>query len=434
MKDHISLLKRILDRKKIKFWTITDSQSSRHELYTIFNRQDTSRSVRTRTLLAGVWVDHKEAKVKYTGNTQIPIPSGAGAAEVGFLANQAVAAAKLVKNPFYEIKQEPYNYRQPDNLEPAAAKSPEECLRNLRRAVSRGMSGFNDVVQSASEYFVDIITTRFLNSAGNEYKSACSVLTLETVFLAGPQRETEAWALRRAYLAKYIDAEKLAACTCRYAVDGLKAGPPPCGKSAVLFSEDALANFFNFFKTHSAAFSFYNKFSAYEQGKPIIKTGTGDPLTMISNPFLPGVRGSRCADAYGFPLKKFTVIENSELKNIHADLKYAQYLNLPFTGAISNAVISGGKHTFNELLKEDGTLLLVKFSSFYPNDITGNFSAEIRLGYLYRKGRLIPVKGGAVSGNIRDLSTSWLLSKETMTDGSYCGPRGIKLYNVDVVS
>jgi predicted Zn-dependent protease len=38
--------------------------------------------------------------------------------------------------------------------------------------------------------------------------------------------------------------------------------------------------------------------------------------------------------------------------------------------------------------------------SFVPNALSGDFSAEIRLGYLYKNGKRIPIRGAMFTGNL----------------------------------
>jgi predicted Zn-dependent protease len=77
-------------------------------------------------------------------------------------------------------------------------------------------------------------------------------------------------------------------------------------------------------------------------------------------------------------------------------------------------------------LLSTGVVEIVSFSSFVPNSLSGDFSAEIRLGYLYEKkaGKLVkvPVRGAMFSGNVFKMLDAMRLSREQMTMERYKGP------------
>jgi len=138
------------------------------------------------------------------------------------------------------------------------------------------------------------------------------------------------------------------------------------------------------------------------------------------------------ADDYGIPLKPFSIIENNKMVQYISDLQYSQYLNLPYTGPLTNYVINPGTRSIEEIVKEENIVLLLRFSAFSPKEITGDFSSEIRLGYITKNGKQIPIKGGSVSGNIRNLIDTLELSSNIVKKGSYIGPDAIVLDNVDI--
>ena len=65
---------------------------------------------------------------------------------------------------------------------------------------------------------------------------------------------------------------------------------------------------------------------------------------------------------------------------------------------------------------------VIDFSWFTPDEITGDFSSEIRLGYLVEGDRRTPFKGGALVGNVLDALANARWSAETGFFGDYQGP------------
>ena len=54
----------------------------------------------------------------------------------------------------------------------------------------------------------------------------------------------------------------------------------------------------------------------------------------------------------------------------------------------------------------------MEFSDFQVDDVTGDIAGEIRLAYLHRDGKTVPVSGGSVSGNMNELVKGMQFSAE----------------------
>lgn len=96
-----------------------------------------------------------------------------------------------------------------------------------------------------------------------------------------------------------------------------------------------------------------------------------------------------------------------------------------------NIEVACGNTAYADFLS-DGVLELTKFSTFQPNTISGAFSGEIRLGYLHRNGKRIPVKGGSVSGTTGLAFATAYKSAEATQRAAYRGPRGVFFENLTV--
>jgi len=112
------------------------------------------------------------------------------------------------------------------------------------------------------------------------------------------------------------------------------------------------------------------------------------------------------------------------MKNFFASKRYADYLKIEPTGPLGNIEVLPGETAENEMRK-DGVCEIAGFSSFSPNVYSGDFTAEIRLGYLYKNGKKIPFKGGMLVGNCIDLMRNIKLSKETFFKSGYYGPKAM---------
>ena len=66
------------------------------------------------------------------------------------------------------------------------------------------------------------------------------------------------------------------------------------------------------------------------------------------------------------------------------------------------------------------------------DEITGDFGGEVRLGIYFDGEKEIPVSGGSVNGNIKDVQGSMQLSREMQTLNRFCGPQAVKLFGVSI--
>lgn len=83
-------------------------------------------------------------------------------------------------------------------------------------------------------------------------------------------------------------------------------------------------------------------------------------------------------------------------------------------------------------LKMEPHIEAAAFSDFSVDTITGDFCGEIRLAWFYDGDKTVPVSGGSISGNIKELQKELYLSKERYKDNNFEGPKAIKLVNVTV--
>lgn len=414
-------IKRYLESKNLKFWTLSTLNAKRLELYTIFNEIESRRDVIVKTYKISIYVDHGS----YTGNSSFSIPTSASLEEVKKSIDQAIEKAKMIKNKRYEIEQEEIEYKT-ENYE-LNYNDMNQMIEQQKEALSNE----RDIKLSSSEYFINSHNIDFCNSANNSYSLTDSNLSVDLVLLAGKNMEVESQTLRNAKSLESLNMKDIISDYSKMAIDSLDAELPKSGKYRVVFTGEILEEFFSFFVMHSLGSTTYNNFSLFKKGENVFDLGNGDNLNISSNPHLKYGMSSKYDDL-GFPLKPFDIIKDSKLESIIASYKYAQYLNLPFTGQLSNFVLKPGTKSYKELVEQEDTLLISRVSCFSPKEMTGDFSSEIRSAYLYKNGKHISLKGGSFSGNLRELMKSLQLSKETIYYNTYYGPKAIVLEGVDI--
>jgi PmbA protein len=175
-------------------------------------------------------------------------------------------------------------------------------------------------------------------------------------------------------------------------------------------------------RTLASAATKFSKLSRWEIGASVFRgESDGDPLTVFANRLLPhGARANRFDDE-GMPAQRVELIRDNRLRTFTAGQRYADYLGVAPTGDFGDLELPAGA-TLAAALLEEPYVEIVAFSWFYPDEITGDFSSEIRLGYLVEGGRRRPFKGGALVGNLLDALANARWSAETGFYGDYQGP------------
>ena len=98
---------------------------------------------------------------------------------------------------------------------------------------------------------------------------------------------------------------------------------------------------------------------------------------------------------------------------------------------VYNCTVSGGTESEQDLRTGD-YLEVVEFSDFQVDEITGDITGEIRLAYLHQDGKVTPVSGGSVSGNMAELAKTMRFSKESRQYNCHLIPSVTRLQGVTV--
>jgi PmbA protein len=298
----------------------------------------------------------------------------------------------------------------------------DALLARLRAAVAT----HSRVQLTAAELYAEERTTYLRNSRGIDASQTTTALDLEWVLLCRDgERAAESFVELRRRRLDDVDVEAEVAERACHAADLLRAGAPPDWRGAVVLRGGALATFLNggVIQTLGSAATKFGKLSRWEIGESVFHgPAEGDPLTVFANRRLPfGARAS-CFDDEGQPARRVELIRDGRLLTFTANQRYAEYLGIAPTGDFGDIELPPGTTPAAALLEEPH-VEVVAFSWFTPNEITGDFSSEIRLGYLVEGGRRTPFKGGSLVGNVLDALANARWSAETGFFGDYQGPR-----------
>ena len=150
-----------------------------------------------------------------------------------------------------------------------------------------------------------------------------------------------------------------------------------------------------------------NSFLLDAIGKPVFS----ERLTLVDDPFLPGLPGSRLFDNDGVATARREIISRGVVNHYFIPDYYAAKMGVPTTidgpsvlRFIRNGENPGKVLNLTALLQEAGQgILITDFNGGNCNAATGDFSYGIR-GFLFENGEVVhPVKEMNITGNMLDL-------------------------------
>jgi predicted Zn-dependent protease len=413
-------------RADIQGWSARHVRSRAAQLYAVPEAVESRRATTSERYIIQV--------LRHTGGLDAA-KCGSGNATLlpGDDIDAAIDAAALMAGL---VQNQPYTLPAPGPLpelkladpklqaEPAAAL--DELLEQLRAAAATHAP----VLLTAAELYAEEQTTHLLTSRGIDATQTGTMIDMEWVLLCrNGARATESFVELRRRRVEDIDLVAEVAARATHAADLLHATTPPDFRGAVILRGATLATFLNggVIQTLASAATKFGKLSRWEIGSPVFRgQATGDPLTVFANRRLPFGVHAGCFDDEGQPAQRIELIRDGRLCAFTANQRYADYLGIAATGDFGDIELPAGVTPAAALLAEP-YVEVVAFSWFTPNEITGDFSSEIRLGYLVEGGRRTPFKGGALVGNVIEALANARWSAETGFYGDYQGPQTARL-------
>ncbi|HEX2994407.1 MAG TPA: metallopeptidase TldD-related protein, partial [Anaerolineales bacterium] len=353
---------------------------------------------------------------------------------------KAVLTAGLMANPVHSLPA-PASIPEVPLIDVDLQKDPVSVTREMMERI-QATSKHSDVRLTAAECFGEIQATHLVNSRGIDAEQDATKINIEFV-LHSQRGETEAETfteMGRRVTADFHIEEAIEQRT-RHTLDYFEVTAPPAWQGPVVLRDEVLALFMRgddllggVLQTLGSAASKYAKISPWEVGKTVFQGEVrGDPLTVWANRCMPFGIDSNRFDDEGLPAQRVELIRANELVTFAANQRYADYLNLPATGAFGGVEVSPGKIEAAALLEEPH-VEIVQFSWFNPDTITGDFATEIRLGYLVENGIRKPFRGGQLVGNYLDALANVRWSAETGFFGYYLGPHTARFNDLKIVA
>ncbi len=423
-------LTNLLPGASLDGWEIRHIRETSHQLYLIFDTVENLRRVETEKAAVQIYLHGEQDGRPVLGESGWTAHPGDDYA--AFL-EQARDRAGYVANPPFTLPGPDQEFAPPTPLDPAVRDNPQGVLWQARTELNRAVEELAGVELASAEIYVQQRQHRYCNHTGLTGEYAETEVEVQFALLASRgSREAESLGWRRARLFSHLGLGEMVRRYGRYALDGLQAEVPPSGTFPVVLGEEALDTLFRFFTAQASAVAAFQGWARWRPGEPVIAAPRGDRLTLTSDPGLPGGMAARPFDEHGLALRPVTFIADNILHQVLADKRYADYLEVPATGELTNLRVAPGSTPLAGLLEKGPVLHLLRFSTLEPNPVTGALSGEIRTGYLHRGGPPLPLKGGSLSGMLTEAFERATLSRETVSRERYCGPAGVRLEALEI--
>jgi predicted Zn-dependent protease len=415
-------------RSDLKAWSVRHIQSRSAQQYDLQKSTEAKRMVESERYIVNVLRETQGPDGEPgcgAGNATI-LPGG----NLQKALDDAAFMAGLVHN-------EPYHFPEPapipevaladERLQADPLGTVEEILSLLKEAAAENPQ----VRLTAAECFGEENTTRLVNSRNIDASQVTTSAHLEWVTIAGEgDNEKESWVeFKRRRVADLNVKEELAR-RIQYTLELLNAESPKEYRGPVVVRNQTLASMLspdtmlaaNTLTLLSSANLKYTGETPWEIGKSVFRgEAKGDPLNLWANRRVPYGTFSTRFDKEGVPSQRVELIKDNELQTFIASKRFADYLDLPVTGAFGDIEISPGTTPAEELTRVPH-VEVAEFSWFHPDGLSGDFACEIRLGYLVDGGERKPFKGGMLVGNLLDALADVHWSSETGFFGNYLGP------------
>ncbi|MBF6591399.1 MAG: hypothetical protein IVW57_12855 [Ktedonobacterales bacterium] len=419
-------------------WRIELVGEREAQLYLIGAQVEARRTVATSRARVTLYHDHAphaDAGGTARGSASLTL-SGDEVAEAALVTARlraVVEMAGLIDNPPFALPGQPVGGFSAVSVADAALLSGdlEAALEVARARLEAAVAAQRDVRLASAELYVTRGTRALENSQGlrGAYDETSVYLDLVLIASDGAGEAEFQTELRRRRL-EDLSLERAVAAYATFARDALRATAPATYHGPVVLSGGALPSLFAPLVAHSSARAAYQRVSRFVPGASISEEPPrGDRLTLSGNPLRPFGVASAPFDDDGLPARGTPVIADGHLRGYWADARYAAYQGVPATGAFGNVTIMPGTTPLATLRAagETPVIEVVAFSWLRPDDLSGAFVAEIKLGYRHEPGgRSVPIKGGSLSGNLFTALSDARLSAETYADGSYFGPAAIR--------
>jgi predicted Zn-dependent protease len=430
-------------------WQCTLRRDDEAQMYLIGTQIEAVRHVNSAQAQVVLYSDHPPASGEDAsparGSTAVTL-SGGELADLARLAARladGVAMARLIDNPPFALPTMPAGgFPETHINDDDLARDLPGALEAIRAELEQAVAAQPNVRLSSAELYATQSSTAFRNSRGlsGAYEGTHAFLDLALLARSGDQEAEFHAMISRRRLADLQIAPTIAAYAA-YARDVLRAAPPATHSGPVILSGDALGSmaapalggfpgFFAPVAFQTSGQAAFQKLARCAPGEFLSgEEPRGDRITVYADALRPWGNHSAPFDKDGVPATRTPLVEDGVLRRYWTDMRAAAWLgeSAP-TGEFAGLSIAPGAWRLEDLRSvADGPVYeIVSFSLMLPDPLTGDFVAEIRLGYRHDASGVHPIKGGSLSGNVLTAFQDARLSAAIFNDGAYHGPMSIR--------
>ncbi len=418
----IDKIAKSLQNVGVEDWKLIERNVKSKELFFIKKALDVNRAKNVTKYELTVYKNFKEYGKAYTGSSTVQIHPTMSQDEIEKVVEKAIFAAGFVKNEPYPI-----------------VKSLKKDLHKAYKSFDKlndmiGLTFVDDAKAwlNSTEMFLNVENVRILNSRGLDVSYNHEKFEIEFVTTCKGEEEIELYRdIKTSNFSLEAISSKIVE-TLRLTADRAVAVPTPKVKNIpVIFDEDGTRGILSYYLKKSSAMNVYEHMSNAKVGDRLQGNFEENPITLYIDPTIEGSYFSKPFDEDGFELEKIKLIDGGALLSYWGNVRFSHYLGVKPTGSLSNFTVSAGEKSVDEL-RSGEYVELKTFSDFQMNTLTGDFGGEIRLGWYCKGEKKVPITGGSVSGNITEVQETMEISKETIQEANYFGPKALKIYGAKI--
>ena len=431
------------DMPEADAWQATTITEEQTQLYVIGEQVESQRAVRdarVEVVLHNIHEPHApDAAGPVSGSSSVTLLATDAADNATLYARLSYAAtiASLTDNQPYALPGVPSSdFPAVQTSDPALAGDMRAAVAETMDHLRAAVASWSSVRLSSAELYATRAQRSLRNSRGLAGQSQGTRVFLDFVVIAhegDKEAEFHAELERRRLSDLMIEGTVDAYAT--FARHSLYARPPATFTGPVILSGAALPEFFGPIVFNTSAQAQFQKVSRVKPGDYLSgDEPRGDRVTLISDARRPFGLRTAPFDAEGIPAQTVPIVESGVYTHPWADARYAAYLGVAPTGSFANLTVPPGDWSLDDLRSTDSGPIyeIVAFSWFNPDDISGDFACEIKLGYRHDAHGTTPIKGGSLSGNVFTALADARLSRETYSNGDYFGPAGIRFGTLSI--
>ena len=420
----IEKIKKILSECGINRWRINEVKEESAELFFVKHQLDTRRIKDTHKFVVTVVRESEKDGKKLSGSMGANVIASMTEQEIKTEIKSAYYAAQFAMNPDYDDPEKETSEcvcKKNELTEKPLAESAGKMAAAIFSADTNEHAYINSTEVFCHRYF-----KRVVSSNGTDVSFTDAVCKGDYVVQCKEPEDVE---LINQYQYDDVNVDAIKEGVKQYldyAYDRARAQKTlKSGKYDVVICADNLAEIMTYYTEKSAADMIYPHYSSWNIGDDVQNGAKKDKvdLTLVATvPFsLDGIR-----------MKDLQIIKDGKLTAIHGSTPFCRYLGLKPTGNFSKTRCDNqGSESFEDMKKKP-CLVAVTFSDFQTDAMSGHFGGEIRLAYLVEDGKITPVTGGSVNGNLIEAQQNVVFSQDRYVSAGYEGPYAAKFENVSV--